>query len=61
MGMQKGHYGKYTGNAKWSMDHAHTKVTKENYMNLIEMSDFLMVEDIDPLVDKIVEKLDILS
>jgi hypothetical protein len=31
MGMQKGHYGKYTGNAKWSMDHAHTKVTKENY------------------------------
>lgn len=29
--MQKGHYGKYTGNAKWSMDHAHTKVTKENY------------------------------
>ena len=31
MGKQKGHYGKYTGNAKWSMDHAHTKVTKENY------------------------------
>jgi len=31
MGMQKGHYGKYTGNAKWSKDHAHTKVTKENY------------------------------
>ena len=29
--MHKGHYGKYTGNAKWSMDHAHTKVTKENY------------------------------
>jgi len=29
--MRKGHYGKYTGNAKWSMDHAHTKVTKENY------------------------------
>jgi len=29
--MEKGHYGKYTGNAKWSMDHAHTKVTKENY------------------------------
>ena len=31
MGIHKGHYGKYTGNAKWSMDHAHTKVTKENY------------------------------
>ena len=31
MGIYKGHYGKYTGNAKWSMDHAHTKVTKENY------------------------------
>jgi len=27
----KGHYGKYTGNAKWSMDHAHTKVTDSNY------------------------------
>tara|TARA_R110002012_G_scaffold184510_2_gene351055 strand:+ start:894 stop:1364 length:471 start_codon:yes stop_codon:yes gene_type:complete len=31
MGYSKGHYGKYTGNAKWSMDHAHTKVTSENY------------------------------
>jgi len=31
MKLHKGHYGKYTGNAKWSMDHAHTKVTKENY------------------------------
>lgn len=29
--MHKGHYGHYTGNAKWSRDHAHTKVTKENY------------------------------
>jgi len=29
--MQKGHYGEYTGNAKWSMDHAHTEVTKGNY------------------------------
>ena len=29
--MHKGHYGQYTGNAKWSRDHAHTKVTKENY------------------------------
>ena len=29
--MHKGHYGKYTGNAKWSKDHAHTRVTKENY------------------------------
>ena len=27
----KGHYGQYTGNAKWSRDHTHTKVTKENY------------------------------
>ena len=27
----KGHYGQYTGNAKWSTDHARTKVTKENY------------------------------
>ena len=27
----KGHYGQYTGNAKWSTDHAHTEVTKENY------------------------------
>ena len=38
-------------------DFIHLQVTKENYMNLIELSDFLMVEDIDPLVDKIVEKL----
>lgn len=30
-------------------------VTTDNYMNLIELSDFLMVYDIDPLVDKIVE------
>jgi hypothetical protein len=27
----KGHWGEYTGNTKWSKDHAHTKVTKENY------------------------------
>ena len=27
----KGHYGRYTGNAKWSTDHAHTEVTKEDY------------------------------
>ena len=27
----KGHYGEYTGNAKWSKDHANTKVTKGNY------------------------------
>ena len=31
MGYQKGHWGEYSGNAKWSRDHAHTKVTKENY------------------------------
>ena len=29
--MEKGHYGKYTGNARCCMDHADTKVTKENY------------------------------
>ena len=29
MGYQKGHYGKYSGNSKFS--HAHTDVTKENY------------------------------
>ena len=27
----KGHWGEYTGNAKWSKDHAHTKVTDSNY------------------------------
>ena len=31
MGYSKGHYGKYTGNSKFSEDHAHTRVTKENY------------------------------
>ncbi len=31
MGYQKGHYGKYTGNARCCMYHADTKVTKENY------------------------------
>ena len=31
MGYSKGHYGKYTGNAKCCMDHADTKVTKSNY------------------------------
>jgi len=30
-------------------------VTKENNINLFELADFLMVEDIDPLVDKIIE------
>jgi len=28
---RKGHWGEYTGNAKWSKDHAHTRVTKGNY------------------------------
>lgn len=28
--MEKGHYGQYTGNARHSMDHAHTKVTSRN-------------------------------
>jgi hypothetical protein len=27
----KGHYGEYTGNAKWSKNHADTRVTKSNY------------------------------
>jgi len=27
----KGHYGKYTGNSKFSKDHAHTRVTSGNY------------------------------
>jgi len=27
----KGHWGEYTGNTKWSKDHAHTRVTKEDY------------------------------
>ena len=27
----KGHYGQYTGNAKWSKNHADTKVTNSNY------------------------------
>ena len=27
--MHKGHYGKYSGNSKYS--HAHTRVTKDNY------------------------------
>ena len=31
MGYYKGHYGKYSGNAKWSKDHAHTRVTNQNY------------------------------
>ena len=31
MGYKKGHWGEYTGNAKWSRDHAHTKVTSKNY------------------------------
>jgi len=29
--MKKGHYGKYTGNARCCMDHADTKVTAGNY------------------------------
>jgi len=29
--MEKGHYGKYTGNARCCMNHAHTKVTSRNY------------------------------
>ena len=36
MGYQKGHWGEYSGNAKWSKDHAHTKVTKKNYKASVE-------------------------
>lgn len=31
MKLHKGHYGKYTGNSKFSKDHAHTRVTAGNY------------------------------
>ena len=31
-------------------------ITKENYLKLIELCDFLMVSNIDVLVDKIVKK-----
>jgi len=32
----KGHWGEYTGNAKWSRDHAHTKVTSKNYDDAVK-------------------------
>ena len=32
----KGHWGEYTGNAKWSRDHAHTKVTSKNYYDAVK-------------------------
>jgi hypothetical protein len=32
----KGHWGDYTGNAKWSRDHAHTKVTSKNYDDAVK-------------------------
>ncbi len=32
----KGHWGEYTGNAKWSKDHAHTKVTSKNYDDAVK-------------------------
>ena len=34
--MEKGHWGEYTGNAKWSRDHAHTKVTSKNYDDAVK-------------------------
>ena len=34
--MKKGHWGEYTGNAKWSKDHAHTKVTSKNYDDAVK-------------------------
>ena len=36
MGYKKGHWGEYTGNAKWSRDHAHTKVTSKNYDDAVK-------------------------
>ena len=35
MGYSKGHYGKYTGNARCCMDHAHTAVTSHNYKDAV--------------------------
>ena len=32
----KGHWGEYTGNAKWSKDHAHTRVTSKNYDDAVK-------------------------
>ena len=32
----KGHWGEYTGNAKWSRDHAHTRVTSKNYDDAVK-------------------------
>ena len=32
----KGHWGGYTGNAKWSRDHAHTRVTSKNYDDAVK-------------------------
>ena len=32
----KGHWGEYTGNAKWSRDHARTKVTSKNYDDAVK-------------------------
>ena len=36
MGYKKGHWGEYTGNAKWSRDHAHTRVTSKNYDDAVK-------------------------
>ena len=32
----KGHWVEYTGNAKWSRDHAHTRVTSKNYDDAVK-------------------------
>ncbi len=32
----KGHWGEYTGNAKWSRDHAHTRFTSKNYDDAVK-------------------------
>ena len=32
----KGHWGEYTGNAKWSRAHAHTRVTSKNYDDAVK-------------------------
>jgi len=44
MGYQKGHYGKYTGNARCCMDHAHTHVTGHNY-KAAERDDAAHIDD----------------
>ena len=46
---------------KYMDDFIDLNVTNDNYLDLIELSDFLYVQDIDPLVDKIVNKMGIIQ